>query len=268
MLRGDDQGTVHAVRELERVVRSQEKPLVFWIGAGASRWCGFPLWSELADELHSLFLRECGGYDKKRGTSLIKEKDFPKFFSLVRSADEGLFFRSIERSLKAQSISAIYTRFAEALNGFDPKLIITTNFDGLLQAALGPIDVIEGDEIERAIAHIGARKSFVCHIHGSADRLKSLVLTEEDYAKKIGDQKYQENLRQIFSQSTVLFLGYGLGDQYILDGLDRGGHLSGILGSGPHFVVSSMENPRLPTCIRQIRYHSSYHVDHRSAILP
>ena len=42
MLNAEDQGTFLAVRELKRLLQEPKKPLVFWIGAGTSKWLGYP----------------------------------------------------------------------------------------------------------------------------------------------------------------------------------------------------------------------------------
>jgi hypothetical protein len=42
MLNAEDQDTFLAVRELARSIRESKKPLIFWIGAGASKWLDYP----------------------------------------------------------------------------------------------------------------------------------------------------------------------------------------------------------------------------------
>ncbi len=39
--------TIYAIRALRDIANEQTRPLVLWIGAGASRW--YPGWGELAD---------------------------------------------------------------------------------------------------------------------------------------------------------------------------------------------------------------------------
>src|SRR5436309_4697157 len=51
MLNATDQATFLSVRELRRSVQEAQKPLVYWIGAGASKWLNYPLWKELARQL-------------------------------------------------------------------------------------------------------------------------------------------------------------------------------------------------------------------------
>ena len=41
--------TIYAIRALRDIANEQTRPLVLWIGAGASRWCGDPGGGELAD---------------------------------------------------------------------------------------------------------------------------------------------------------------------------------------------------------------------------
>ena len=52
MLNADDQETILSLRALKQAALSS-KPIVLWIGAGASKWAGYPSWKDLALELRS-----------------------------------------------------------------------------------------------------------------------------------------------------------------------------------------------------------------------
>jgi fructoselysine-6-P-deglycase FrlB-like protein len=49
--------TQRALNELVDEARKDDHRLLFWVGAGASAWCGYPLWNTLADQFHTAFLR-------------------------------------------------------------------------------------------------------------------------------------------------------------------------------------------------------------------
>jgi hypothetical protein len=73
-------------------------------------------------------------------------------------------------------------------------------------------------------------------------------------------------LAQIFNLSTVLFVGYSLGDKYLLELLATIQDLKEILGDGPHFAVLPEEHTALPSSVRLIKYCPEPHRDHRSSI--
>lgn len=88
---------------------------------------------------------------------------------------------------------------------------VTTNYDKLLQALL-PEDacqtVCPGLPIPRSEA-----KATVYHIHGSIDLPKKMVVTSNDYFDFINTPFYfSKKLDTLLHESTVLIMGYSLGD--------------------------------------------------------
>jgi len=85
MLNATDQNTFLALRELKHSLQSN-KPLIIWIGAGASKWQGYDLWIELARNLRREFFKYVSGFDKENENALrlIEENKFPLFFNYVR----------------------------------------------------------------------------------------------------------------------------------------------------------------------------------------
>ena len=71
---------LRAVLELEMVAK-QGMPIVFWVGAGVSRFAGVPTWSELAASMHCVFSKTEVGYDRNGQSSLLRSEQYPAFFS-------------------------------------------------------------------------------------------------------------------------------------------------------------------------------------------
>ena len=91
MFDGDDAGTFYAIRTLHDCISESTKPLVLWIGAGTSAWCGYPLWDELADHMHSQFLKYEKQYDKQLAIGLINTRDNPALFNHCHSVNSKLY---------------------------------------------------------------------------------------------------------------------------------------------------------------------------------
>ncbi len=80
MLDGTDKETIHALHLLTDVASRSDKPLVLWLGAGTSKWCGYPLWRDLADTLHSKFQRYEASYDASAANLAIELERYPDLF--------------------------------------------------------------------------------------------------------------------------------------------------------------------------------------------
>ena len=82
MLDGNDQQTFYSIRELYDLVKLDKKPVLFWIGAGASSWCGYPRWEELSEIIGRRFKKYEKGYNDKQELlkELTLEGKYPDFF--------------------------------------------------------------------------------------------------------------------------------------------------------------------------------------------
>lgn len=216
--------------------------LAIFIGAGVSRIIGCMGWKELAGNL----LKRCLNTKKKDGTSCInfKEKDTLSqndnhkktiticYHILKQNSCEDIFFEELEKSLNAdkelQQSQNIYNELY-GLRG----LFITTNAD------------VHFDNKFNAQHILYRKESFNCtnidrtklyHIHGSILERNSLIFMVPEYIQRYNDPQFREFLERIFSEYTVLFVGYGMEEFELLDFMitkfdpDKGGELK-------HFIL-------------------------------
>lgn len=266
MLDGKNKNTFHAMRLLCDTLRESNKPLVFWLGAGVSKWCGYPLWDELADKLHSCFLKYEPNYDKQKAITFLKSKKYPDFFDLCQIHNKKRYFSFLSKEFSPKKITPVFERFANILNEIKPLHVITTNVDEKLESSLNKVRTIQKTDIEYCLNSLNNQESFICKIHGSISSINSVVFTSEDYANLIGDSNYTTLLKYIFSSTHVVFIGYGLGDEYVLKSLLSVEKLKAIFGDGPHFAVLPEIKVTLPPSTRIISYITEPHRDHRSSI--
>lgn len=78
-----DSRTLKALLEL-REIHANDKPVILWIGGGASRWAGYPTWYELAEKLHSDFIKFEVNYDSKAGIKALKQQALQLVFCIVQ----------------------------------------------------------------------------------------------------------------------------------------------------------------------------------------
>lgn len=266
MLNGKNKDTFHAMRLLCDTLRESNKPLVFWLGAGVSKWCGYPLWEEIADKLHSCFLKYEPNYDKQKAIILLNSKKYPDFFELCKNLNRKKYFSFLSQEFEPKITTPVYERFVNILNEIKPLNIITTNIDEKLESSLIKIRTKQKTDIEYCLNSIDNQESFICKIHGSISSINSIVFTSGDYVNLIGDSNYTTLLKYIFSSTHVVFIGYGLGDEYILKLLLDTEELKPIFGNGPHFAVLPEIDIILPPSTKVISYIIEHQRDHRSSI--
>ncbi len=259
--------TFAAINELCSLSSKSKKPIVVWVGAGASAWCGLPLWSQLADLFHKEYGRFESSYDRKSGNEFLSKALFPEFFSYCKQINAARFNNFLVASLKTSANPPpVYARFISALKTTKPPLqILTTNVDEALEQNL-QLPVILPADLERLKTLIQSQESFIAKLHGSVSAVNSTIFTTEDYALLKTNSAYIDSIKTIFDLCCVLFIGYGLQDEYVLEILRRIEDLNAFFGAGPHFALILNDSAQLPASVRKIKYIAQPHADHRACI--
>jgi phage FluMu protein gp41 len=267
MLNGDDQATFYALRQLRDVVESREKPIIIWVGAGVSKWCRFPTWDETAEHLHRAYIKLEHQYDKNKGQALISEGKLPEAFEIFRQVNQTRYNRKLAYLFGPKGLTPVYSRFLSIIRHITPLQIVTTNIDETLEKRLPEAMTVQRSDLERCIELVGSQSCFVAKLHGSISSVESLVFSTRDYQQIQTDAIYLKALETLFARAAVVFIGYSLRDQYVLDLFAATSQTRTLFGDGPHFLVCSSEPNGLPTSIKAIRYTPEAYADHRSAIL-
>src|ERR1035438_6018993 len=84
---------------------------------------------------------------------------------------------------------------------------------------------------------------FVAKLHGSISAIQSTVFTSSDYGQIKGSTSYIGAVKSIFSLASVLFLGYGVNDEYVLNLLSENDTEHKLFGNGPHFKLTDSPGP-------------------------
>lgn len=264
MLNADDQFTPASLYRLKGVIR-EGRPIVLWIGAGASRWAGLPSWHESAKKMRKAFVRSLPDFPGDLAASYIDSKAYPDLFQLCKDADSALFNRTLLDQLGSPAPEATYEQFIGRLKTIAPLQIVTTNVNLCLEQRLGMINVIERADVERLGGLIIREASFVAKLHGSISSIASTIFTKNDYQQLAESKQYVAALRSLFSTASVLFLAYGLQDEYVLKLISGVEKEHKLFGSGPHFLVTASPGPP-ENAIHRIAYKTIQHPDHRAAL--
>jgi hypothetical protein len=220
---------------------------------------------DLADKMHTIFSREERDYDKVLSSKLLKEAKYPELFEQMRLVNQSRYFTFLSEQFRPEHTSGVYKRFIRALCKLPNVYIVTTNVDEALEHSLPEHSTIQRSDIERLPQLLHQRSRFICKLHGSASSVESMVFSKSDYELLQLNSAYLEAMRIIFSNTTVLFLGYGLRDEYVFQNLQTCSTMRPLFGTGPHFIVTSEERNELPAIVRRIRYEADA-TDHRDVI--
>ena len=250
----ENKETYSALNALQSGVRTGSRPLVVWLGAGASAWAGYPLWGQLADNMHRRYGREVSAYDRKVGTLLLSDARYPELFQAMRACDSALYFSCLADAFGHRTPTPVYQRLLHLLAGLTPISVMTTNVDELLETNLSGTETIQRSDVERIPQLLSSRVGFVAKLHGSVSAVQTMVFSEQDYGEIKTDAPFSNALRSTIKLSTVLFLGYGLRDQHVIAALHEGPDAHPLFGTGPHFIVVPEGSASVPDFVRRISY--------------
>ena len=239
---------------------ARDGKLVVFVGAGVSRLKGYSSWKTYADRKVDYLRREnlinyyvyekLRSFDPRKTLSLcdviLREKEDIVF------PDDSKFLRP-----EQENDCKIY----DDLYAFN-AVYVTTNYDDCLDKIAETTNVEEGiiTSPDRLIQKTEKQKVFfleedmliskllepgnVLHIHGSVKHRGSRVVTVQDYLKRYGrETKLQTLLEEIFSNFTVLFVGYGLEEYEVLDFIINASHRGKKQIETEHYSLYSMFSP-------------------------
>ncbi|WP_156286378.1 SIR2 family protein [Oceanivirga salmonicida] len=180
---------------------SQNK-LIFFIGAGISKNSGYPDWYNLVKEFkEKLYIdREISDED-----FLIIPQQYYEEFGKVE------YYKLLEKFFKGDyKVNSIHNILEE----MDPKYVITTNYDDLLEKSLNKYNSYDVIKQDKDLPY-SKKQKMILKIHGDLEN-KNIVLKKEDYDNYENNFPLMSNFTKgLFTTHTVLFLGYSLKDKNI-----------------------------------------------------
>jgi hypothetical protein len=201
----------------EQIVRAvDDDKLAVFIGAGVSRLVGCVGWGDLGKSL----VNRC--YEK--GVIIYKERealseiaDSKKVITichglLTEKGLEGIFFDEMKAALRDDLNVATPNIYDDIyrLRG----VFVTSNADRHFHRCFNPEnrfyrpEEVRPDNIDRLNLY---------HIHGCIEKPDTMVFTLRQYFERYQQGQFEEFLKRIFAEYTILFLGYGLGEFELLD---------------------------------------------------
>ncbi|MBU1370347.1 MAG: SIR2 family protein [Bacteroidetes bacterium] len=109
-------------------------------------------------------------------------------------------------------------KFSPNLNNLNLSWVITTNYDLVVESLLTGNSVPLGPN-DPLMAPIGVVPVF--HLHGIRTNPEEIIIVQEDYVGLFRPTEYRQiKLALMIKESTMLIIGYGLGDVNVLTALD------------------------------------------------
>lgn len=202
---------------LERIFETiRKEDAVLWVGAGFSKYAGYPTGSELAKILYENLTQE-------------ERKDISLNLSFDKLAQVYIDLRGTQNSL-IELLRKTYAYHVPISTEYHDKLakiphiktVITTNYDTLLENAYGneAIKVVTDTDV----THIKENKTTIIKIHGDFSQENKLIITSEDYASFINEGLSSPIWNVVIERLAtkhLIFLGYSMEDPNVMSLLKR-----------------------------------------------
>lgn len=206
-------------KELIRQIKDGK--CILFAGAGTSLDAGLPSWSEL---LRSMV-------EKVDDYGLLKDSEKEEINYLINNQDFTTIGEFCKDKLGAYDFAEIIKACLNTTNRFSQthnilsqipfKAAITTNYDNFIEKNHYNYRVVLSNEISELEKHdIDSffQQDFfpIFKIHGSYEKADSIILTDRDYREAIfKNRRYRENLKKLFEDKSLLFIGFSFRDPSI-----------------------------------------------------
>lgn len=191
---------------LFELIRNED--VVLWVGAGFSRYAGFPMGERLKEIiLESLTKSELD--EISPNLSLI---DLTEEYVRLKSSKNPLLRILQNKFINFIPSSTIYHDKLAAISHI--KTVITTNYDKLLENAYG----LKGQVLisSKQVSYLEKDKVEIFKAHGDLSDPDSIIITKSDYNNFFKDNSenslYWTVIKERLATKSILFLGYNLED--------------------------------------------------------
>ncbi len=198
------------------------KNTILFIGAGMSCIAGCNTWDKLIENFIKKISSETNKDFNKRLDNgeiiqycydkLHKENNQKTIISIIRDS----IIPDVE-----DAFPNIYLPTMRLITSiFSDSKVITTNFDNCIEMS----KLFDNSNVFYEISDIGnfkIKSKCIFHIHGCIENIEKVIITNSQYSDLYNKKEYTDFLIDIFSNYSVLFLGYSLQDQKIRELLQK-----------------------------------------------
>lgn len=225
--------------ELKRLIA--ENKVIPFVGAGVSKEIkyktgkeAFVNWKELLEILNT----KVSNQNKKNGISSFLKDDNIDYLDIADMIEKELTPNEFNKALKEvfdinfNEVDTSTLELAKTIWELNCKLIITTNYDKVLYNSCSDANKkfwdIEAIHEQATSLRDNINKSTIWYIHGHIDNINNTILTSkkynELYTEDLTNSRYKsalETLRTTINTKSLLFIGFSLDDEFIINQLNR-----------------------------------------------
>jgi hypothetical protein len=206
--------------------------IVPFVGAGVSMGVKrdlFPSWKRLIEALAGRIAENGDAAGAARVLQLRDSGDYPQAAEVAYQLLGPFHFnRALRAAIRVRRPGDGDLSVPAGVWALRPPLVITTNYDDVLTwACPGDLTVVANDQPEELglLDHDKSREApWLWHLHGSIQRLGTVILAGGDYKRLYGDgsarvKDYEGalfRLRTVMASYPLLYVGFSLSDPYVL----------------------------------------------------
>ncbi|MCE5221953.1 MAG: SIR2 family protein [Clostridium sp.] len=213
--------------------------LVFFIGSGTSIPLGFPNWDNLVVNILDELSKD--NPSRKNLIPVLQDKTFTAIEILERiKSDKTEIYKTIKKNFSVPIKDENLNRHKKLWE--ITSKIITTNYDIALESAnpkITPTVYTQSFEISQ----LTKKNEYLLKMHGSLEDMAKCILFEEDYKKLYAakDKSVLFQLMKIFTDYTIVFLGFSLQDPYVCNIFENMTKVfDGFINK--HFIISTTDD--------------------------
>jgi tetratricopeptide (TPR) repeat protein len=255
--------------ELRRLI--SENKVIPFVGAGVSKDVkykndekAFVNWKELLIKLNEKVSNE----NKKNGISSFLKDDDIDYLQIADMIEKELTTTEFNKTLKEifdidfNEIDISTLELAKTIWELNCKLIITTNYDKVLYHGCSDTNKkfwdIEAIHEQATSLRDGINQSTIWHLHGHIDNINNTILTSQKYNELYTtdstNSRYKsalETLRTTINTKSLLFIGFSLDDEFVVNQLNRTIEIFG--GNSHEHYVLCKQGSKLNTLNKYIK---------------
>lgn len=222
---------------------AQNGKLVLFIGNGVSRLLGYPSWGDLGKKAIDILYKEGHiQYAEKDSLLLLSPKIQLSIFAdnyTSKNIDydyKNLISKDITQAMETQIYNALYSI---------GTVFVTTNYDDCLDK-LADSKILSSQSVTQSLGESAIttptkvlfrkedlssacldRPGVVIHLHGSIKDKTTMIMTTREYINHYMNGFVINFMNDLFTRKVVLFIGYGLEEEEILEYIVRKSNSNG-----------------------------------------
>lgn len=218
------------------------RKVVLFVGAGVSMWAkprgggSFKTWSQFLSHASNNVTHE---KTKKLINGRIKKGDYLIASELLKAELGEQWSRILSAEFQQ---AADISRLHRALVSLDQRIIVTTNFDKLIEtawaeSAQGRYPTVVSKMDQKAFRLFRDDDPYLIKLHGSIDEPESIVFDKTSYQRTaFANQFYRDLIGTLLLTHTFIFVGFSMDDPAI--SLVVESHAYRFSDTRPHYIFT------------------------------